>query len=56
MRLMQEQTNNNEVWLSSNVKPSARCSRHSELPVRTNPVFLCAWCGMEFCPGCCGQT
>ncbi len=56
MRLMQEQTNNNEVWLSSNAKPSARCSRHSELPARTNPVFLCAWCGTEFCPGCCGRT
>jgi hypothetical protein len=56
MQSIQDQMKPNKVWLSSNAKPSARCSRHNELPARTNPVFLCAGCGTEFCPGCCGQT
>jgi hypothetical protein len=56
MRLVQEQKASNAVWFSSNTKPSARCPRHSDSPSRTNPLFFCAWCGNEFCPGCCGRA
>lgn len=38
---MHGQKSRDEVWLSSNGKPFARCPEHPELPAQANPVFLC---------------